>query len=473
MRIQALQLRIGPWVGVDRAIFKEILLAEGWDFDPAIACWERNLAIRKTHHMSNSGGRTYKTVLEDKFLSAGSLHQNHRMGIDHVYTSLSLTMLSINPAKRLQLTSLRSALLLIESGWDLDIAEGRCMEIVKNDQERQRFLRRDRRLRMVIGNEPNQLHKDERVALFMELAGTDDHTSAETMVRIHGWDLGVVIDVWMRQGLPLIPYDRKLLRKVTFAAPRLLHAETNSMWPAWRLGVPNLTGIDQADRDDYDLDYEQGAYINRTGWLINYDTVHPLVGLVQPEKMRIEMIRNGEFKVLHYNQKPTAKGTKRKGKSTGEATKAEREEFDWSNLGHINKLVAWRRQPPRRISGELKRSKAKVYHELEDGWIFDWHAAERDRILDGESVEDYRARGGKWPLRYDVKKLFKEFNEEFEGRTDLPGTDGEPHNHRTQAALDARRKRIDAVCTTFGLPFSPPHKKDPLQEETSLTPGAG
>lgn len=466
MCIHALHLRIGPWVGVNRGTLKQILQAEGWDFERAIVLWERDLATRKTHHTTNAAGRKYETVLENRFLSAPSLHQNHRMAIDHIYTGLSLKQLSFNPAKRFRLTSLRCALLLIESSWDLEIARGRCMEIVNDLEERERFFRRDRRLRLVIGEEPNQLHKDERVALFMEIAGTDDYTSAEDMVRTHGWDLGVVIDVWMRQGLPLVPYDRKLLRKVFFAAPRFFHTETDCMWPASRPRVPNLSGVDQADRDDHELDYEQGSYVNRKGWIINYDDVLPFVGLVQPEKMRMDMIRSGDFKVLRYHQKPAAKGPKRKAKSTGETVKAAHENFDWNKLHHINKLVSWRRQPPRRISGDLKRSKAKGYHELEDEWIFDWHAAERDRILDGESEEDYRAEGGRWPLKYSTKKLFKEFNELFEGRTDLPATDGEPRHRRTQPALDARRKRIDVVCKTFGLPFCPAHKKDPPEEQT-------
>lgn len=464
MRIDALRLRIGPWVGVNRGTLRDILQAEGWDFEQAIVRWKRDLAMRANHHTNNAAGRTYETVLEDRFLSAPSLHQNHRMAIDHVYANLSLKLLSLTPAKRIRLSSLRCAMLLKEAAWDLEVAQGRCMEIVNDFEEREKFLRQDRRFRMVIGNEPNQLHKDQRIVFFMELAGTDDYTSAEDMVRTHGWDLGVVIDAWMRNGLPLVPYDRKLLSKQTFAAPQLLHDETDSLWPASRPSILNLSGVDQEDRDDYNLDYEQGAYINRTGWIINPDDTHPLIGLVQPEKMRVDLIRNGIFKVLRYNQKPTSKGTKRSAQCMAAARKAARQDFDWMDLTHINKLISWRRQPSRRISGQLKRLKAKGYHELEDQFIFDWHEKERDLALGLETVASYRARGGRWPLKYDVAKLFEAFNEEFEGRTDLPGTGGEPRSHRTRPGLDARRKRIEAVCDTFGLPFCPPHKKDVPEE---------
>jgi hypothetical protein len=463
-RIHALHLRIGPWVGVNTHTLREILQAEGWDFESAISRWDRDLAVRKTHHLISPVGRTYETILEDKFLSSPSLHQNHRLGIDHIYSSLGLKQLSIAPAKRFRLTSLRCALILRESNWDLGIAEECCMNIVNGVEERERFLRRDRRLRLVIGNEPNQLHKDERVALFMEIAGTDDYTSAEDMVRVHGWDLGVVIDDWMGRGLPLVPHNRKLLLNVTFAAPRFFHTETDNLWPASRPSAHHLSGVDQADRDDYDLDYEQGTRANRRGWIINHDGELPLVGLVQPQKMRIDMIRNGEFKVLRYHKKPSAKGTKRKTDGVGEAVKSDQEGFDWTNLHHIGKLVAWRRQPSRGVAGNLKKEKAQAYHEQEDKWIFDWHAAERDRMLDGESVEDHRAGGGRWPLKYSAKKFSEDFNAEFEGRTDLADTNGEPRQHRTQAGLDVRRKRIIAVCETFGLTFCPAHKKDVPEE---------
>ncbi len=275
----------------------------------------------------------------------------------------------------------------------MGIAKERCMEIVYDTKECERFLRRDRRLRLVNINGPNQLHKDERIALFLELAGLDDYVFPEAMLRTRGRDLGVVIDAWMREGLPIVPYDGKLLLKVTFAAPWLPDLETNSMWPPSRSSVPILSGINQADRDDYYLNYGQGRYINRKRWIINYDAVHPLIGLIQPEKMLIDMIRCGEFKVLRSYQKPTAKGTKRKGQEHRRGHyKAAGEDFDRGRLHSISKLVSWRRQPPCRFSGELKRNKAKEYHDLADEWIFDWHAAERDRILDGKSVDDFRAR---------------------------------------------------------------------------------
>ena len=72
----------------------------------------------------------------------------------------------------------------------------------------------------------------------MDLAGTDDYNPAEDMVRTHSWDLGVVTDAWMRQGLPLVRYDRKML-------------------PAPRPSVPNLTEIDQADRADHNFGQPQ------------------------------------------------------------------------------------------------------------------------------------------------------------------------------------------------------------------------
>jgi hypothetical protein len=158
------------------------------------------------------------------------------------------------------------------------------MEVVNTVEERERFLCRDCRLRFVIDGEPNQLHRDERVALFMEIAGTDDHFSAEDMVCTHRWDLGIVIDIWMRQAFPLVPYDRKLLRKTTFAALRLFHVERNRLWPASRPSAPILSDIDQADRDEHGLDYEQGTYANRRGWIINYDWYIPLSDSSSPKK---------------------------------------------------------------------------------------------------------------------------------------------------------------------------------------------
>jgi hypothetical protein len=115
MRIRGLHLRIELWVGVHQGNLKEILRAEGWDFEQAIKRWRRDLAFRIAHHAANSDSRTYETILEDRLLSARSLHQKHRMDIDQIYKILGLKLLSINPAKRVQLTSMRCALLLRES----------------------------------------------------------------------------------------------------------------------------------------------------------------------------------------------------------------------------------------------------------------------------------------------------------------------------------------------------------------------
>jgi UBA-like domain len=457
-RLNALHLRIGPWVGVNRATLKGLLQEAGWDFEEAIKLWRIHLALRITHHVTGSFGRTSEEVLEDELLSASSLHQNHRLGINRLYGILGLEMLRTvpNASRRYELTSLRVALLLREANWDIGVAQDRGLEMVNNDEERRRFFRRERRLRLVMNNNLNQLHQDERVALFMEIAGTDDYTSAEHFLRSHGWDLGVAMDDWMRHGLPMVRYDRAELRKVLFAVPLQFHTESENLWPSSRPTAQTLSGVDQADRIENRENYLEGSYNKRKGWMINQDDIHPLLGLRQPEKMRVDTIINGKFKALRYNKRPRGES---KQNAKGEHVRGTREIFDWCKKDHLNKLVIWRRQPPRRTTGVLKRVKAKEYCPAEDDWIHDWHKAQRDAMLNGESVDDYRSRGGKWPLKYDTNKLFKEYNEEFEGRTDLPGTDGEPRSKRTKAGLDARRKRIKRVCDTFGLKLSPPHPK--------------
>ena len=115
------------------------------------------------------------------------------------------------------------AMLLAEHGFDLEYAEEGFLNRRGDDEDEvEETARQLRRLRMP---EPNVRHRDERMVLLMEIAGTDDWFAVKELLEGCGWDLHAALDRWMTTGLREArqgPSDQDHKRK-TFRSPSEMH----------------------------------------------------------------------------------------------------------------------------------------------------------------------------------------------------------------------------------------------------------
>ena len=91
------------------------------------------------------------------------------------------------------------------------------------------------------------------------------------------------------------------------------------------------------------------------GYLIEYDFKAAMVNCLDPSKLRVETIRNGQYKmaVLKGQERPTrSRTTIRRFRWHDDQHEDDGEvyvEFDWENPEHVNQLNHWRSQFNRRL----------------------------------------------------------------------------------------------------------------------------
>lgn len=434
IRVTGLRLRIGHVAGIYDVTLRRILRDQRYDMDLAFAQWGGERGGARQRHLTNAPGRAQLHRDRDYLLAADTLHDNHRRAIDVLYQKLNGGAVH-NPLR--QIVPLRAAILLRESGWDVEQAIRDQVALETDAAETTRRARYERQLRMA---SPNACHQDRRLALLLNVLGTDDMPSARALLTSHAWDTALAIEDWMRGGLATVPATATERARVSYQAPRLLHPETANYWPVTRPSAGPLTGVDAADQQDALEDYGHGAYVGRTGWMVDYCTAPANVGVRVPEYMRQEAVRRGGRFAVYTFETVTASGTSARYNNPRAVA------FDWNNPVHISTLNKWVVQPAYRTEGITRKPAQLSYHDQEQAWLIQWHLAEYERDFENNGV--FTDSTKKFP--FDVTKLHREFNQAFVGLV-LPGTTSGPRVARSRAALDTQRHRMPELCELFNL----------------------
>lgn len=476
-RIASLRNILGEPSGITNDELRAALEEMRWDIGSALRYMNHQLNEARRRDQANLPARNSAQIEHDRLLGADSLHHNRRRAIDALYQRL----ISAQPTAQHQLTALNVGVLLTDNRFDLDEAVNAFRERQLDPQQFQEATRRLRRLRIT---GPNQVHQDERVALFMTIAGIDDYYAAIVLFRMHNWDMGRVMDQWMQHGLAPAPnaVPARVRQRRTYQAPTMLHNDTENLWAAGRpFGVAAPTP-DAQDLLDAAEDYGQGAYAGRTGWFINFRRDPGVrVGVMNPLRMGLLWIRQGDFKALTYGDQAPVEDPRRPGRGLA---RGNTEPFDWNNSFHISDLGGrMTAQWFRRGLGSRTKVKGDPYQDDENDWLWDWH---NDRLHEYMNAHPaYWSRqphpgttatwngswiwihGQDWPrtIPFPISRLTRDFNHRFTQQVHLPGMNGQARQARTAAALDAQRRRIASICEDFGLDFSPAHPtRDPAEE---------
>jgi hypothetical protein len=273
---------LGEPSGVTNEELRAALEGMRWDMGSALRFMNHRLNEAGGRDRANQPGRDSTQLERDRLLGANSLHHNHRRATDALYQRL----ISAQPtAHSPQPTAQPQGVLLTDSRFDTDEAIDTFRERQLHPQQFQDATRRLRRL-CIPG--PNQVHQDERVALFMTIAGIDDYYAARVLFETHNWDMGRVIDQWMQHGLRSAPNAAPLhvRRRSTYHEPTLAHDDTENLWAAGRpfgLAPPTPDAQDLLDAAEK---YDQGAYAGRNGWFVNFRRdLQVRVGVMNPVRM--------------------------------------------------------------------------------------------------------------------------------------------------------------------------------------------
>ncbi len=429
------------------------------------------------HHFNEAGrreranqpGRDLTQLERDRLLGAESLHHNRRRAVDALYQRL----ISAQPTAQPQLTALNVGVLLVDARFDLEEAVNTFRERQLQPQQFQDTIRRLRRLRIP---GPNQVHQDERVALFMTIAGIDDYYAARVLFETHNWDMGRVMDQWMQHGLRSAPNAAPphVRRRTTYHEPSLRHDDTENLWAAGRpFGIRSPTP-DAQDLLDAAQNYDQGAYAGRNGWFINFLREPAVrVGVMNPSRMGLLWVRRGDFKLIWYGDQAPVEDPRRPGQPLRNGGT---EPFDWNNPFHVGDLGGKRiSQWFRRGEGTATKTRGDAYQDDENEWLWNWHDGRLFEYMNAHpqfwNREQHPGTTGSWngtwicirnqewgrSVPYPIERLRREFNHRFTTQIHLPGMNGQARQSRSASALDMQRRRIAAICEDFGFDHSPAH----------------
>lgn len=478
-RIAALRNMLGEPSGMTAGEVRAALEGTRWDIGSALRFMNHRFNEAHRRERMNQPGRDSNELERDRLLGADSLHHNRRWAVDALYQRL----ISAQPTARPQLTTLAVGVLLGDSHFDLDEAVIAFREQQLHPQVFQDATRRLRRLRM---QGPNQVHQDERVALFMTIAGIDDYYAARVLFETHNWDMGRVMDQWMQHGLRPAPNAAPphVRRRSTYQEPNLPHDDTENLWAAGRPFGVAAPVPDAQDRLDTAEEYGQGSYNDRNGWFINFRRDPAIAtGVMNPSRMGLLWIRQGVFKQFWYGDRAPVEDPRR---PLQPLKKGGTVPFDWNNPYHVGDLGGravsqWFRRGP----GTATKVRGDAYQDDENAWLWDWH---NDRLFEYMSahLELWRSdphpgttgtwngtwnelRNQEWgrTVPYPLRRLTRDYNHRFTTQVNLPGMNGQPRQARTARALDMQRRRIAAICEDFGFDPSPAHptKEPPKRDD--------
>jgi hypothetical protein len=490
-RIAALRNILGEPSGVTIDELRAALEGNRWDMGSALRFMNHRFNEARRREQASQSNRNANQIEHDRLLGADSLHHNRRRAVDALYQRL----IAAQPTALPQLTALNVGVLLADNLFDLDAAVVAFRERQLHAQQFQDATRRLQRLRIP---GPNQNHQDERMALFMTIAGIDDYYAARVLFETHNWDMGRVMDQWVQHGLRSAPNaaPARVRRRVTYQEPSLPHEDTENLWAAGRpFGVAPPTP-DAQDVLDAAEDYGQGRYATRKGWFINFRRDPGVrVGVMNPSRMGCLWIRIGEFKLNWYGDHAPVEDPRRPGRPL---VRGGTEPFDWNNPFHVGDLggrmtTQWFRRGP----GTITKARGDAYQDDENEWLWEWH---NDRLFEymTSHSEFWNIRpqhggvgtwNGSWndihnqewgrTVPYPLAWLTRDFNHRFTTQTHLPGMNGQSRQARTANSLDMQRRRVMRICDDFGFDYSPAHPTrerpgdDDDGEDVDADPGEG
>jgi hypothetical protein len=439
--IHAFRMRLGRIGGVTTNDFDKWLADQDWEVDLAIDIFLQITvpAARKADE-DNEPGRSPLQQQKDHMLAgaAYSRHGNHRRTISVLYEMFQ----ALFPGD--VITVMRIANLLRETIFDYEEAIMIHEQRRGNAAELAEIERAERRLCMPGpgGGEPTQVHKDNRVQVFLEVAGTDDWVSARNFLSsaANAWNLGLAMDRWMQSGFRTTRPTPTESRRLRYRAPQLSHLEQDNLWPPPR-PLFQMTTADATDIVDSTEDYGTGSYVGENSRYINLDPYRAVVGINRPDLLEQFHINRGKGTVIPMLAAGIPEGNSMVPMS-------------FLNSRHITILNKTYLQNPSRSGGISKRQAGIRYTHGECDWMYSWH---EDRVM------AYQAQNPGFVLPadqtwkdvvdFDADELTEDLNSEFQGRVTIGSP--APRPERERSSVDLRRKRIQILCTDFGFDFSP------------------
>ena len=429
-------------------IFRRYLRSNSWDLDLAEASLISDFAVAQVRDGFALERRNSDQVDADYVHGAGSTQESHRRSIDVLYRRLNVGRARDD---RHVITALELGLLLNGSSW---VIESAMAELSSRQLDPAAQLSAVTETRVLRTPTNTQLNRDRRLATFLELTGTAFVASATEVLRSHDYDLGLVVDSWMRSTIN--PSDADIGHPCPPNAQARLSSELGSRWPDERPISIALSNLSSDEVIEANREYMTGSAEARSGFLIRYDEQPARRSMPNPRKFHIESIRGGKYRLLKHAG-ITVPGTGTIGKN-GREVGREHRDMDWESPADITELNKWFSQPRRRVDKGLRRKQPASYLPLEHDWIHQYFRQKYDDVLLEDP--DYRKNGGRWPIPIDSKQLTEELNKQFAERKDIPGAPAdEPRPLRKASGILVYAKRQPAWCAEFGLKHTPAHKE--------------
>ncbi|ERF76841.1 hypothetical protein EPUS_07631 [Endocarpon pusillum Z07020] len=332
---------------------------------------------------------------------------------------------------------------------------------------------------------PSAMEQDARLASFVSLTSTNSIYAARRHLQQHRWDYARAVDGWRR--MRALPEDRapKLTNTKGFVhetQPNDGLRYNNANHPPypysyWRealdvpdddesSGPPSSTdGASDSSLSEIedDMDKPTSEKSERNGYLIEYDPKPAVLNCPDPSKLRVEMIRKGDYKMVIF------KGQEGRARNSTEPNRRfrwhdeEREdgevyvEFDWSNPDHIRQLNKWRQQFHRRQAPVTIGPQVVHYHPLEEEFLWQKHAEHVEEEVGKGRLDP--TDGCSFPLMVTCARKQKwadALNKRFAGQTDVDGVhlSDEPRPFRHFTSVDSARYRMQSIVRDFGVGFA-------------------
>ena len=441
--VHAFRMRLGRIGGFTTSDIEEWLRAQDWELDVAIEAFLKvTVPLARTAHETSQPGRSLLQQQRDNMLAgaAYSRHGNHRRTISILYEMIQVRF----PGD--VVTVLRLANLLRETSFDYEESMNVHEQRRGNVAEIAEIERAERRLCMTGpgGEQPTQVHKDTRVQVFLEVAGTDDWISVRDFLSsaAFAWNIGRALDEWMQTGLPTTPPTLAEFRRARYRAPLLPHTERDNLWPAPR-PLFRMTTPDAEDITNSTENYGTGPYAGEVSRYVNLDLEKAVVGINRPDLLEQFSINQGRGTVIPILADGILEGDSMV-------------PINFSNKSHITALNKAYLQNPRRSAGVMKRQGGVHYTHGECDWIYCWH---EDRVMQylAQNPGFILPAGQTWKdvVDFDVEELTEDFNHEFQGR--VTAGSSAPRPQRESVSLEVKRSRIQILCTDFGFNYNPAH----------------
>lgn len=473
-RIIALQNQIRYTFAVQPHILRQHLRNNKWDvIEAADAFWDEEETARNHTGFSNA----YYELPMARTVETSRLHARNALR-----RRLNTDVAGTNPVQH---TNTALFGLLQRNRWVLEKAE---KDYRSNNANLDDIIDAYSSLR---APRPSAIEQDARLAAFVSLTSTNSIYAARRHLAQNRWDYARAVDAWRRNHG--IPEDRA--PKLTSSKESVQETEPNdglrynnanyppypySFWRE-RAGIPNddderstsaflssdaasdssLSEEDEAaDASDKPV-YQDSEH---EGFFIEYDRRPAVVNCPDLSKLRVEMIKKGNYKMIIFQ------GQKEKPRSSTAPRRRfrwhddEREddgfyvEFDWKNPDHIQQLNDWRQQLTCPKSAAIFKPRWVPWHPLEEEFLWRQHAEHLEEEVANGRIDP--TDGDSYPLRVTGlrKKIWLDaLNRKFAGRMEVNGIhmSDEPRPARTVKSIDMTRYRMQSIIEDFGVTIFP------------------